>query len=795
MPTHAGISFANMQRAAEAITAQISTELGDFDNDVNTPDTEELAHKPNISLAYFRYTLLLIFEEVSRNMPREAAYDGMWTPTERLTQAELAAYSPGPTHTKSVGPIIPGGLAVTAGADFSLDNLDLFHGTFNEADLPVGDFDITVTRITNAIVLPPREQSMLLNVHEVKLYRNGSLFLFPSTGLNTNRIDEWDNQLFLYTDTTVDGNRTVIPFDLQDGDAYRIFYEVEWDPTRDDDDIPDGWPIGFPDRVKENVLQGYIAHILLQQAADAQHQALQALIDNETSFTGPSHGSLNGALEFLDTVLATEPAVGVFNLPAFNLAAVNPSIAIVVHTPDAVPFTLDADGNLDTPEAPTFAPDPLYAITAEPDNLQDFPVVADPPDLTAIYTALEEARDSIVALADLADLPDNAALEAYIETGNDSVWSRLTAIRAELEGDTSLDPRNPDAIDKTAWERLDQALQDALSSLRSGYLNSAGVETGLIRYGASIISPSAAATTSPKGYLVDGDNFINNVNIGRDVPDLYTQYSRASLDIGRATVEAAAAQNQQAIGLTNLAAAYAQKIEQYLSYARVVLSEWENLSAYIQARASAVVQNNQAIVAGGQGQVQISLAKINAVVEEIRARTAIAELDVRIGQLALEDRRSAREVHGRVQESKGFLQGQTWQVQGQAYGNLLQALAGAYRSRIEVAGSTYSAGVQALSANFSTEAGVEIQGYGSKASADIQAYTTQTQASTQTFTTKLQAAGQRLENVVEAMLRRNEISNQYREIADRYQQEGQSRHDIYIRNLREKADAIGRRSK
>ena len=145
----------------------------------------------------------------------------------------------------------------------------------------------------------------------------------------------------------------------------------------------------------------------------------------------------------------------------------------------------------------------------------------------------------------------------------------------------TLDPVNPDTINKSAWERLDQCLQNALSSLDSSYANAAGFESGLIPTGAVIFN--ANTPTSPRGYLSTGDNLINNVNIGGKAPELYPEYSQASLAIGRALVEAAATQNQQAIGLTNLASTYAQKIERYLDYAKVVLSEWENLSTYLQA--------------------------------------------------------------------------------------------------------------------------------------------------------------------------------------------------------------------
>ena len=550
----------------------------------------------------------------------------------------------------------------------------------------------------------------------------------------------------------------------------------------------------------------------------------------------PAPNSLNGVLKALNDLLDEETTVASHSVTSFPAITggdviapvaladlmVDDVPAIVAYVLEANPF-LDNLGTLDSPvTAPDFSASATYAIVEQPVGMEAFPDV-DIPSLTTIYASLTAARNAIV---DLAALPDNAALEAYIQTGNDSVWSRLTAIRADLEGDTHLDIVNPDQIDKTAWERLDQCLQNALSSLDSSYANTAGFESGLIPTGAVIFN--ASTTTSPKGYLATGDGLINNVNIGSKAPELYPAYSQASLAIGRALIEAAATQNQQAIGLTNLASAYAQKIEHYLNYARVVLSEWENLSTYLQARASAVVQNNQAIVARGQAQAQIGLTKVNAIVEEIRARISSTELEVRVGQLATDDRRSAREVHGRIQEVKGFLQTQNWQTQSQAYGAIIQAIAGSYRSRIEVAGAahsaevqaniqaydshtravgqafgdktqaeaqTYSSQIQAEASNFGTKVGGEVQVYTSKVSARVQAYITKTQSGTQTFIAKLQAAGQKLENVVEAMLRRNEISNQYREIAEKYQQEGQIRHQTYIRNLQEKADAIRRRSR
>ena len=913
------LTFGQMQDAAEAIAAQT----------VNADVT------PN-----FRHTLLLVFEEVSRNMPQEKVHDGIWNSSFEIRLGDLT--------TEPYGPIIPGSLAVNVNG-FDLDTLkvDLFHGTFEPEGGISEDLVITGNRTLNAVTLPIDQQNTLLRVENIQIFRGSNLLIGEA---NYTRIDEWDNLLFLYS-----GGQGGPAFDLQDGDRYRIWYETEWAPALTDG-LPTEWPDEFPDRIKENVLQGYVAHILLQQAAAAQASALKALKANEDSYTGDSADSLNSVLGALNDLLAEDTTIDPHVVPAVPdimaavvaalpdvtpdaiantivtplpviarpilddilvpdvLPIVAPAVltdvvipavpAISVHVVEANPF-FNANGDLDSPiDAPDFVANPNYTIDEQPAGIEDFPAVA-VPSLTAIYASLTAARNSIADLAALADLPDNTALEAYIQTGNFSVWSRLTDIRTDLEGDTDLDPDNPDRVDKTAWERFDQCLQDALSSLHSGYVNNLGVQNGLIPRSIIAINSSPNIANSPLSYLALGDDLINNVNIGSKASEIYTQYSQASLAIGRAVVEAAATQNQHALGLTNLALAHAQKIEQYLGYARIVLSEWENLSAYLQARASAVVQNNQAVVARGQGQAQVGLTKVNAIVEEIRARISSTELSVRIGQLAIDDRRSAREVHGRVQEVKGFLQTQNWQTQSQAYGAILQAVSGAYRSRIEVAGpahsvelqvaaqsydtntrslvqafdsktgataQTYGAKTQAESSNYgsriaassqiantrtqarsqlditkmqaesanygsriaasaqvfnartqaaaqlsatklqaesdnygsknqaeasgySAKVGGEIQAYSSRIAAEVQAFVTTTQTKAQIFLSKLQVSGQKLENIVEAMLRRNEISNQYREIADRYQQEGQARHDIYIRDLRDKANAIRRRSR
>ena len=88
---------------------------------------------------------------------------------------------------------------------------------------------------------------------------------------------------------------------------------------------------------------------------------------------------------------------------------------------------------------------------------------------------------------------------------------------------------------------------------------------------------------------------------------------------------------------------------------------------------------------------------------------------------------------------------------------------------------------------------VQAQSYVARVQSVTNTYSSRVAATAQVYTAKLQATSSMLENVVEATLRRNEISNQYIEIADRYRQEGQARYGIFLQNLERKADAIRRR--
>ena len=211
MPDHNVLAFDQMLTAGEAIAAQVTEGIP--------------ADDPNGELAHLRYTLLLIFEEVSRNMPREKVYDGVWQSSFNYDQDTFPVEIDG--DIIPLGPIVPGSVAVTGSLD--IDDFDLFHGTF-KGDKPVGDFTVQGTHIANAIVLPLEEQLILLNVHKIEVYRGVNLL---SGDAAHTRIDEWDNLLFLYT-----GGQGGPAFIFVEGDRYRILYEAEWQPSLSATGVP-----------------------------------------------------------------------------------------------------------------------------------------------------------------------------------------------------------------------------------------------------------------------------------------------------------------------------------------------------------------------------------------------------------------------------------------------------------------------------------------------------------------------------------------------------------------------------
>lgn len=757
------LTFEQMTKAGEAIVAKLGDDGMPLDS------------------AGFRYTLLLVFEEVSEKFPQE----------------QVETFDPS--------------------ADIPV------------ADRPGGAY-VGANRISNAIILPATSRGHMLRVERVEVY-DSSNNLTTSSGLN-NPIEEWNNILFLNSRSVADGaiEPTFSPVDLT-GTMVRVLFESEWDLHLDENGVPDAWPVGFPERIKENVLQGYIAHILLQQAAEAESKALSALTKNEESFVGgqAAQASLERAITELRTILGEDNL-----LPPLGVAG---------------PYSTEYDFQYDVTAlfeaSPPFVINDLFALTTEPADLEDFPDVT-LPSLTAVYTSLATIRnniadlgnllalgnvpalgslDDIGALAnlpgavslpdleDLEDLPSVTALIDHVQTGANSTWSVLTSIRDDLEGNTYLDPNNPDMIAKTVWQRVDQALQDAYQGLKNVYANARGVETGIIPAALEDIDdPPAGVTSTARQYLEAGDNLINQTNLGQNAAQTFPDYANAALAIGRAETEVALAQVQHARAAVEMAVGHTQKINQYIQYSRTLLEQWSNLTNYLvaisrpvvdnntnivsenrvevdkaqvaaqdrattvsnnQAIASnnqsiaainrakvaareadvqnnqAIAQTNQAMASVGQARASIATAKINAVIEELRARIQEADARIRIAELAVNDRRSARELHGRLQEAKGFLQTQNWQVQAQSYVARVQSVTNTYSSRVA--------------------------------------------ATAQVYTAKLQATSSMLENVVEAMLRRNEISNQYIEIADRYRQEGQARYGIFLQNLERKADAIRRR--
>jgi len=106
---------------------------------------------------------------------------------------------------------------------------------------------------------------------------------------------------------------------------------------------------------------------------------------------------------------------------------------------------------------------------------------------------------------------------------------------------------------------------------------------------------NADAVPSAKKYLVDGDEYINKVNLGKDVGEGYASYARVCVDIARVFASQAAEHNSNARWYNEEASMYIYEIDRYLEEAsRYMKAAEDSLLLADRYRAEAVEKRNEA---------------------------------------------------------------------------------------------------------------------------------------------------------------------------------------------------------
>ena len=179
--------------------------------------------------------------------------------------------------------------------------------------------------------------------------------------------------------------------------------------------------------------------------------------------------------------------------------------------------------------------------------------------LVAANAALDEISWTLfLAMIDHASNDDavvnliaaNTALDALTSEGFTDFDTALAAANTALDAGKVFADAVNDASGGAALDKVELQINAATDSVEENEVNAqADLTTGTDTYLAGGVAPSG------QKYLVDGDGFLNQVNVGENVAENHVQYSLASIRMSEAYV--AAASVAQGLGANRLGSAQA----------------------------------------------------------------------------------------------------------------------------------------------------------------------------------------------------------------------------------------------